>query len=136
VPAAGGTATRLAANDPAKCSGVASPGVENTWPKWAPAPAGGMVTPASDGKLYYWVTFSSIRINDPNNPATGSATGATLGKTQLYVAGVVVDPSQGNAITTFPAIYLWNQDPTENNLIPAWDNFTIPQATGVGMPPR
>ena len=32
----GVSATRLAANDPVACSGKASPGVTNSWPKWAP----------------------------------------------------------------------------------------------------
>jgi hypothetical protein len=124
VPAAGGTAVSLAGNQPAACSGKTSPGVSNTWPKFAPAPAGGVVTPASDGRLYYWVTFSSTRGVD-------SSSGS--GKVQLYVAGIAVDPASGTA-TTYPAIYLWNQDPTVNNLIPAWDNFAIPPATN--GPPR
>lgn len=121
VSANGGTATSLAANQPAQCSGKTSPGVSNTWPKFAPAPAGG-VAASSDGFTYYWVTFSSTRGTDPTS----------AGKTQLYIAGIAVD-SNGNA-TTYPAVYLWNQDPTVNNLIPSWDNFAIPSAsTG---PPR
>jgi hypothetical protein len=123
VQASGGSAQRLSANDPASCVGISSPGAQNSWPKWAPAPAGG-VMPAGDGKLYYWVTFSSIRVSDKNNPASN-------GKAQLYIAGVSVDPNNGNQITTYPAVYLWNQDPTYNNLIPAWDNFTIPHSNGI-----
>jgi hypothetical protein len=127
VPAGGATQpVRMAANDPVTCTGLTSPGVQNTWPKWAPGP----VTPAPDGKVYYWVTFSSIRINDVNNPASGGGSP----KVQLYVAGVVVDTRNNNKITTYPGIYLWNQDPTVNNLIPAWDNFAIPPA--IGGPPR
>jgi hypothetical protein len=105
VPAGGGTATRLKANDPAACSGMASPGVQNTWPKWAP------VAPAANGKTYHWLIFSSTR--------------AGGGKAQLYVTGVV---QSGANLETFPAIYLWNQEPTLNNLIPAWDIFKIPPA--------
>lgn len=128
VPASGGTAVKLEGNNPAACSGKTSPGVQNTWPKWAPAPAGGAITAATDGKLYYWVTFSSMRVpSDPNNPASMG------NRIQLYIAGVSVDPNNGNAIATYPAIYLWNQDPTYNNLIPAWDNFAIANAMG---PPR
>ncbi|HEY0255534.1 MAG TPA: hypothetical protein VGC41_28590, partial [Kofleriaceae bacterium] len=38
VPAAGSTTPkRLAANDPPACTAKASPGVTNSWPKWAPA---------------------------------------------------------------------------------------------------
>jgi len=108
IPAAGGTATRLAANDPVACSGGMSPGVENTLPRWAP------VAPmANNGKTYHWLIFSSTRSGG--------------GKSQLYVTGVVQD---GSKIDTYPAIYLWNQDPTLNNLIPAWDVFQIP-AVGV-----
>jgi hypothetical protein len=107
VAASGSSPVRLLGNDPAACTGLTSPGVQNTWPKWAPGPSQG-----SDGKTYYWVTFSSSR-----SPLA-------KGKQQLYVSGIVLDPSN-NTVQTFPAIYLWNQDATVNNLIPAWDNFAI-----------
>lgn len=102
IRAAGGTATRLAANDPPACSGKASPGVTNSWPKWAPAVG------SSSGSRTYWLTFSSTRTGNP----------------QLYVTAVVDD---GAKLTTYPALYLWNQPPAENNHTPAWDNFTIVQ---------
>ena len=105
VPAKGGTATRLAANDPPACSGKTSPGVTNSWPKWAPTPG---TTP--DGRTFYWVVFSSIR--DPG------------GNPQLYVTPVVVDGA--GTVTTYHALYLWNQPADENNHTPAWDNFQIP----------
>ncbi len=102
IPAAGGTPVRLAANDPPACSGKTSPGVTNSWPKWAPA-----VT--VDGtKTYYWLTFSSTR--------------STAGNPQLYVTPVVDD---GTTLSTYPALYLWNQPATENNHTPAWDYFSI-----------
>jgi len=104
VPAAGGTATRLRANDPSACLGKASPGVTNSWPKWSPG-----VTTVND-RTYYWLTFSSRR------------TASEL--PQLYVTAVV---SGGGAIQTFPAIYLWNQPEAENNHTPAWDDFVIIQ---------
>ena len=108
VVASGGSGpVRLSGNDPAACSGKASPGVQNTWPKWAPGP-----TTGTDGKTYYWVTFSSSRSPLAN------------GKQQLYVSAIVLDPAS-KIIQTYPAIYLWNQDATVNNLIPAWDNFAI-----------
>jgi hypothetical protein len=102
VPAAGGGAVRLAANDPPACSGRTSPGVTNSWPQWAPA--------ASDagGKRYYWLTFSSTR--------------STGGNPQLYVTPVV---ESAGLLTTYPALYLWNQPAGENNHTPAWDNFSI-----------
>lgn len=105
VPAGGGTATRLAANDPPKCTGKTSPGVTNSWPKWAPS-----VGKPGDGRQFYWIVFSSRR--NPNaNP-------------QLYVTGVVVGAN--SVVTTHGALYLWNQPEGESNHTPAWDNFAIP----------
>ncbi len=103
IPSAGGAPERLAANDPPSCSGRTSPGVTNSWAKWAPA-----VT-TTNGKRYYWVTFSSTR------EATGNP--------QLYITPVVDD---GVTRTTYPALYLWNQPADEHNHTPAWDNFDIP----------
>jgi hypothetical protein len=131
---AGGTAVRLIANDPVACTGLVSPGVQNTWPKWAPNPipadAGEAGAPAPQtigGNTYYWVTFSSTR------STTAGASAGTPGKEQLYVAGIVVD-SKGN-ISTYAPIYLWNQDDTVNNLIPAWGEFGIPPGATPPPPP-
>jgi hypothetical protein len=100
---AGTTATRLVANDGPACTGVVSPGLTNSFPKWAPD-----VT--VDGtRTYYWLTFSSKR-EDGQTP-------------QLYVAPVVVD---GTEMKTYPALYLWNQPADESNHTPAWDHFDIP----------
>ena len=85
------------------CTGRTSPGVQNTWPKWAPEAAR-----AADGKTYHWLVFSSTR----GGP-----------RSQLYVTAVVKD---GDTLTSYPAIYLWNQDPASHNLVPAWDVFEIP----------
>jgi hypothetical protein len=109
IPASGGTATRLAANDPPACAGLTSPGVTNSWPKWAPEAT------TVNGKTYYWVIFSSTR-------------GETH-KPQLYVTGVVVS---GDQVETHAALYLWNQPADESNHTPAWDVFKIPPAP----PPR
>jgi len=102
VPAAGGTATRLAANQATECSAVTSPGIGNTWPKWSPT------AESVGGVTYYWLTFSSKRKGTP----------------QLYVAPLTVD-AQG-VVTTYPALYLWNQPANEHNHTPAWDVFDIP----------
>jgi hypothetical protein len=130
----GGTAVRLKANDPVQCSGLTSPGVQNTWPKWAPNPSGtrladGGVAAGSgpapqyiDGLTYYWITFSSIR-----SPTTSAK------QQQLYVAGITMDDN-GN-ITTYAPIYLWNQDYTVNNLIPSWGTFALPAPTQGAQPP-
>jgi hypothetical protein len=105
VPSAGGSAVRFAANDPALCSGTISPGITNSWPKWAP------VVNHADGKSYYWLTFSSTRSDG--------------GKPQLYVTPLVLDDASGK-LATYPAIYLWNQPLNESNHTPAWDIFDIP----------
>ena len=33
---------------------------------------------------------------------------------------------EGGNITTYPALYLWNQPAAEANHTPAWDVFAIP----------
>jgi hypothetical protein len=129
---------RLKANDPVACSGSKSPGVQNTWPKWAPLPTatnGGTAGNAgSDGNLYYFVTFSSTRAtactvaagtSALNTLCTAAEASGDAARAQLFVAPIVVNAATG-AITTFPAIYMWNQDASLNNLIPAWDYFPIP----------
>lgn len=105
IPTAGGTPTRLAANDPVACSPKKSPGVTNSWPKWSPE-----ATTVGE-KTYYWLIFSSKR-GDGGTP-------------QLYVTGVV---AKGDTLETYASIYLWNQPPGENNHTPAWDVFKIPPA--------
>ena len=121
IPAAGGTATRLTANDPPACTGEKSPGIINSWAKWSPT----VVVDATNGNTYYWLIFSSARLypghftvpaNQYSPPDTRSS--------QLYMTGIVVD-KQG-AIHTYPAVYLYNQDPTWSNLTPAWNQFNIP----------
>ena len=104
VPTAGGTASRLVANDPPQCLGVTSPGVTNSWPKWSPE------VKSAGGKDYYFLVFSSTR-----NAATGGP--------QLYVAPFVVS---GGTVKTYAALYLWNQPEAEHNHTPAWDVFQIP----------
>ena len=106
VPAAGGTPLRLAANDPPACTGAQSPGVTNSWGKWAPI---AQPVPAL-GRTYYWVVFSSTRY--PGNVP------------QLFLTAVVADSS--NHLTTYGSLYLWNQPAAEHNHTPAWDVFRIP----------
>ena len=104
VPSTGGTATRLAANDPPACSGKKSPGVSNSFPKWAP-----VAQTDEHGDRWYWLVFSSKR--------DGS------GKSKLFLSPVVV--KKDGSIATYAAIYLWNQ-PDEDNHTPAWDLFKTP----------
>jgi hypothetical protein len=42
------------------------------------------------------------------------------------MSGVKVD--KNNNLSTFPAVFLWNQDQSLNNMIPAWANFAINHA--------
>ncbi|HVZ87003.1 MAG TPA: hypothetical protein VHG72_08535 [Polyangia bacterium] len=102
IDASGGTPVRPVANDPGACPGGSSPGITNSWPKWAPSAS------SVGGRTYYWITFSSTRSGNP----------------QLYISGVIKD--QSGAVTTTPALYLWNQPASENNHTPAWDTLMIP----------
>ncbi|HVZ89959.1 MAG TPA: hypothetical protein VHG72_23560 [Polyangia bacterium] len=114
VPSAGGTATRLLANDPPACTPAVTPnptvyptktGWDNSWAKWSPVVAN------VNGDKYYWLIFSSYRYDV--SPTRG----------QLYMTAVV-QPEAG-PLATYPAIYVWNQDSTTSNHTPAWDTFKI-----------
>jgi hypothetical protein len=139
IPPAGGTATQLVANDPGTCGGdnVAT-GVINSWPKWSPDAF------VKDGKTYYFLVFSSARKYSDEfskqfqltENSSASFTGLT-NSSQLYLAAVVVDNTT-HAVTTYPAVYIWNQNRTPgadatttaslqySNLTPAWDPITLP----------
>lgn len=109
IASAGGEPQRLSANDPPSCVPRQSPGIENSWPKWAPAKP----SPATvDGRTYYWVVFSSTRNGTDNN------------RRQLFMAPVVVGAD--GKVAPYKATYLWNQPANENNHTPAWDVFVIP----------
>jgi hypothetical protein len=120
VATEGGDAQRLRANDPPACSPDQSPGVHNSWPKWAPS-----VEADDDGRRYYWLIFSSARryvgqfdlVPDEYSPGGPSS--------QLYMAAVVTE--DGDIVEDFPAVYLWNQTTNTSNLTPAWDEFQIPE---------
>jgi hypothetical protein len=121
IPEGGGTPLRLAANDPPACTGQKSPGIINSWAKWSPT----VLTHSGNGNSYYWLIFSSARDYPgafvvPANQYSPADTRAS----QLYMTAVVRD-KQGN-FTTYPAVYIWNQEPSTSNLTPAWDIFQIP----------
>ncbi len=105
IPAAGGTALRLAANDPPACSGATSPGVYNSWPKWSPA------VRSKDGKDYYFLVFSSARNS-----------GSVRFGARLYVTTLVVE---NGVVTSSPSLFLWNQPANEDNHSPSWDELAI-----------
>jgi hypothetical protein len=107
VPAGGGTPVRLEGNDPPACTGKSSPGLTNSWPRWAPS-AG-----SHGGKRYYWVVFSSKR-REPGHP-------------QLFVSGIVTATSGGieTIERAYPALYVTSQIGDEANHTPAWDVFKV-----------
>jgi hypothetical protein len=143
IPAGGGSATRLVANDPVACpvsymqngqtmtTTPKSPGVFNSWPKWSPD-----VESCPDGNTYYWIVFSSARQYLPFNNSNfkmGSSDGPT---SQLYITAISVDGS--GKITSYPALYIWNQPTTsladapvpgqpQSNHTPVWETITIPR---------
>jgi hypothetical protein len=131
--ASGGEALRLEANTPPVCSGEASPGVYNSWPKWSP------IVREAGGKKYYFMLFSSAR-ESPAKVQDKSGNDTSSPMSQLYMTALV---DEGGALTSYGAAYLWNQrylvtpnaaDPTnstiadfvQNNVTPAWDEFQAP----------
>jgi hypothetical protein len=116
-----GTAVRLAANDPVACTGKTSPGVNNHFPKWAPAAA------TYNNRTYYWVIYSSNRVG---LTAVADSTGALHQVSQLYLTAISVE---GGTYKTYKSIYVWWQMlPTDKNPMvnttPVWDMITIPPA--------
>jgi hypothetical protein len=127
-----GTTTRLAANDPPMCTGLTTATIHNSWPKWSP------LVQTVKGTSYYFLTFASARQSTSDIMLSGG--GPPVAASELFLAAVKVD-AQGH-ITTYPAVYLWNQDnlvtvdpstmmPTVTpvtglNLTPAWHDFAIP----------
>lgn len=104
LPAEGATeAIRLLANDPPACTGATSPGVTNSWSKWAPRVS------ASGGKHYYFLAFSSTRRPGGNH--------------QLFLTAITVEDGE---IQTYPALHLWNQTEDAGNHTPAWEEFLLP----------
>jgi hypothetical protein len=133
VPSKGGKATRLMANDPPACTNEKSPGVINSWPKWSPRTMSVKSLNPEFGlppRTFYWLVFSSARAypGQFQLPKGQTSPGDTR-SSQLYMTAVVRDDTNGT-LTTYPAVYIWNQDPTTSNLTPAWDEFKIPMVPG------
>jgi hypothetical protein len=112
-----GTATKLRANTPPGCSGKASPGINNHWPKWSPDAVN------VGGSTFYWVIFSSNRYGLPTVTTNFNGASKVVELSQLYITAIVVDEI---SVTTYPAIYLWNQPQNRLNTTPAWEHFHIP----------
>jgi hypothetical protein len=127
IPAAGGSPTRLAANDPPACTGETSPGIINSWARWSPT----VVNDTTNGNTYYWMIFSSARkYPNAHTVPPDQYSPPDTRASQLYMTGVVKD-KQGN-LHTFPAVYVWTQSTADtggiqwSNLTPAWNQFAIP----------
>jgi hypothetical protein len=142
VERGGGEPIRLVANDPVSCSGETSRGSINSWPRWSPRAEAG-----PDGNTYYFLIFSSARSYPGSFPLQKARLTPDISNksSQLYMAPIVVDASGG--VTTYPAIYLWNQNflvdaagnatvQQTSNLTPAWDDFSIPPVPPVLQVPR
>jgi hypothetical protein len=146
VSAAGGTAARLAANDPPACmrsedgGPASSPGVTNSWPRWSPE------YPTCSGVTYYWLIFSSSRLGIPfsvtKSPQNFQKGTSTENTSQLYLTALVDDGS-GN-LKTYPATYIWNQPISataggvtwnQSNHTPAWEVVEIQPPAPVPPPP-
>ena len=84
----------------------------NRWPKWAPRAKQG-----PDGKLYYYVVFSSWR-------RAATLAGSTQPAAQLYVSPVVFDPATG-VITSYGAMYLRSQHADWSNHTPVWTSAKV-----------
>jgi hypothetical protein len=128
VPGGGGTSTRLDANTPPACTGAVSPGVTNSWAKWSP-----QVT-SCNGKTYYWLIFSSSRAGALFK-SSNLKDGGQVPTSQLYLTALV--DSGGGNLTSYPAVYIWNQPTTyvgtqpfngspQSNHTPTWEIVDIP----------
>jgi len=132
-PVSGGNRARLLANDPNLCAGDPAPlALLNGSPAWGPNPV------HQDGHTYYFLIFTSARKygdefatqfqlqgNDDSNTLRTS--------TQLYLTTIAVDDTNGS-ITSYPAIYIWNQNRTATTGVTAFANMTPVWGTTV-LPP-
>ncbi|HTV18785.1 MAG TPA: hypothetical protein VMG12_08945 [Polyangiaceae bacterium] len=142
VPRGGGQAIRLTANDPVSCTNETARGSINSWPRWSPR-----AVVSDNGNTYYFLIFSSAR-GYPGSfalPKARLTPDVSNKSSQLYMAPIVVDAN--GQVTTYPAIYLWNQNilvdgagngtiQQTSNLTPAWDDFSIPEVPPVIQVPR
>ena len=117
-----GTAVRLAANDPVACTGKASPGINNHFPKWAPAAT------SYNGRTYYWIIYSSNRAGFACVNSTYD--GKCHEISQLYLTAI---SEENGTYKTYKSSYLWWQAPPKDanpmvNTTPVWDMITIPPA--------
>ncbi|MDP8999802.1 MAG: hypothetical protein M3O46_06800 [Myxococcota bacterium] len=117
----GGTPARLKANDAPACMKVKSPGITNSWPKWAPE------YPQCQGEQYYWLIFSSTREGIPFQGGGNSS--------QLYLTALLKTDS---GLHSYPGVFIWNQHMKAVGVSPydgmQQSNHT-PQWEGIDLPP-
>lgn len=121
VAAAGGEPQPLLANDPNACAGDLLPlELLNGSPAWAPKAV------KVGRETYYFLIFTSARaygdeFSTPFQIGGSDGTETLQDATQLYLTTLVVDDATGS-ITSFPAIYIWNQN-----------RVASPSSAGVGQ---
>lgn len=139
VPSDGGTAQAIAGNTPPQCTGLSTSTIHNSWPKWSPYPK------EVNGAKYYFLTFSSSRYSSFTIPKMQGSCSEDVPGSDLFLSVIKVKDGK---VTTYPAIYLWNQqylfetdssgnavkDSSGNpkysmqpglNVTPAWDEFMV-----------
>jgi hypothetical protein len=82
---------------------VISPGINNNWARWAPAAS------RFGERTYHWLAFASWR------QGLRYPTGMPI--SQIFLAAVVTTPA---GVTTYPAVYPWNQSTVTSNHTPSW----------------
>jgi len=92
----GGSAHRIVGNDPPAILGETSPGLTNSWPKWAPE------YEVQGDDTWFFLAFSSTRHH---------------GVAQVWISPVRVHADQ---VTSYPALHLPGQDTSTHNHTPVW----------------
>ena len=110
VPAAGGKATSLRANETSTC--VTANAVMG--PRFSP------FVKTVAGTTYYWFTFSSGRL--ANRP-------------QLYLGAITV-AAGSSAVQSYGAVHLWNLPDDETSFGAQWADLNVPHAPDPETPPR
>ena len=136
VPATGGERARLLANDPNLCAGDPTPlALLNGEPAWSPNAV------HHGGRTYYFLVFTSARkygdefATQFQIDVVFEESETLHSSTQLYLTTIVVDDATGS-ITSYPAIYIWNQNrlaagaiTSFANLTPVWGSTALPVLT-------
>jgi hypothetical protein len=135
IPASGGSATRLIANDPNACAGDSTPlALINGSPAWGPSPV------HQGGRSYYFLLFTSARKYGDEFATQFELDGLDLlnkprASTQLYLTTIVVDDATGT-VASYPAIYIWNQNRVAASGVPSAYATVTPVWGTTALPPQ